>query len=287
MSEFYIYRHVRNDLNIPFYIGMAEKRDGFKDSCTEYQRAYFTFPGKRSKHWTNIYNKTNKDISIDILYESDSFEEIKQKEIEFIKMYGRMDLGMGPLVNFTNGGEGVWGIKKSKESIKKQIDSRVRNNKPISDDTRRKISEKSKATVRTKEWNENISKGHKGKKISPEHFVKLQEGRRKFKGPKNYPKGRAVSQETRIKIALAHAKRNAQKPPKIKLPKKSRFSLKHSEEVKLKMSLAKKGRPSPRKGAKLTDAQKNHLSAINIGKKLSEDTKRKISFSLLNRKTTG
>ena len=47
------------------------------------------------------------------------------KEIEFIELYGRKDLNKGPLVNFTNGGEGQYGRKDS-------IETKLKKKKPKS-----------------------------------------------------------------------------------------------------------------------------------------------------------
>ena len=53
-----------------------------------------------------------------------------------------------------------------------------------------------------------------------------------------------------------------------------------TEETKLKISLANKGKVSPRKGAKLTEETRKKCSASHLGKKHNEDTKEKISQTL-------
>ncbi len=55
-----------------------------------------------------------------------------------------------------------------------------------------------------------------------------------------------------------------------------------SDETKKKMSLTRKGKPSPRKGAKLSDETKKKVSESKKGKKLSEDHKIKIRNSCIN-----
>lgn len=57
----------------------------------------------------------------------------------------------------------------------------------------------------------------------------------------------------------------------------------HSEATRLKMSLAKKGKPSPRKGIKVSDKERERLANFNKGKKASLETRRKISESMKNR----
>ena len=47
--------------------------------------------------------------------ESNNYEFIKQKEIEFIKLYGRKNLVTGILANLTDCGDGTIGIEFSQE----------------------------------------------------------------------------------------------------------------------------------------------------------------------------
>ncbi len=118
MREYYLYRHVRQDTGMPFYIGIGTKIKrtvGFLTHKNEYQRAYNKF--RRGNYWKNIVNKAGYDI--EIIFESTSLDEIKNKEIEFIKLYKRkMDGGI--LINLTTGGEGGFGYIPTKEALEKQ-----------------------------------------------------------------------------------------------------------------------------------------------------------------------
>ena len=118
----YLYRHVRLDKNEPFYIGIGTMVDkNFRSTKSAYSRAYSDY--KRNKYWNSIINKTNYEV--EILLESNDYEFIKQKEMEFIKLYGRKNLKTGILCNLTNGGDGALGHISSKESnIKKSINSK-------------------------------------------------------------------------------------------------------------------------------------------------------------------
>ena len=110
----YLYRHIRLDKYEPFYIGIGTKnKQDLK--YNDYRRA--KSKTKRNIFWHNITAKS--DYKVEILLESNNYEFIKNKEIEFIKLYGRKDLNQGSLVNFTDGGDGNKGIIYSKEHNEK------------------------------------------------------------------------------------------------------------------------------------------------------------------------
>jgi len=95
----HVYRHIRLDTNEPFYIGI-----GVDD---EFIRAYENNKGRRSKWWNRIANKHGYEV--DILFRDASVDFAKEKEKEFIKLYGRIDLKTGTLCNQTDGGDGCNG----------------------------------------------------------------------------------------------------------------------------------------------------------------------------------
>jgi hypothetical protein len=98
----YLYRHIRLDKNEPFYIGigsdMSNKRAKEK--------------ARRSNLWKKIIAKS--EYEVEILFDDITYDQAKLKEIEFIKLYGRIDLGNGTLANLTNGGDGT--INPSQET---------------------------------------------------------------------------------------------------------------------------------------------------------------------------
>jgi len=120
---YFLYRHIRLDKNEPFYIGVGTcdmKNNTFK---SRYFRAYTK---NRNKHWKNIVSQT--DYEIEILLESNDYEFIKQKEIEFIALYGRRDLGTGVLCNKTDGGDGGIG-KVITDEIRYNLSQGQKNSK--------------------------------------------------------------------------------------------------------------------------------------------------------------
>ena len=99
----YLYKHIRLDTNEVFYVGIGGK--------------YRPNQKNRNTIWKRIVAKT--DYKIEIILESNDYEFIKQKEIELIKFYGRINLGNGTLANLTDGGEGTIGLKMSDERKRK------------------------------------------------------------------------------------------------------------------------------------------------------------------------
>lgn len=141
----HVYRHVRLDNNEPFYIGIS--------SDYNYNRAY-SLAG-RNKYWNNIVNKT--DYRVDIVMDNLTWDEACEKEIELISLYGRKDFNIGPLVNKTNGGDGLCGVLVSSETRLKMSKSQSKRKfNPLSSETKYKISQ-----------------SHIGKKFSKEHRDKI------------------------------------------------------------------------------------------------------------------
>lgn len=178
---YYLYRHIRLDKNEPFYIGIGTIQ------IIENKYHYYSRSKEKSNRniiWNRIVAKTK--YKIDILLESEDYDFIKQKEIEFIKLYGRIDLKTGILANMTDGGEGCLNI--SPESL-------LRRNQKLtgqkrSEEFKKKLSEDRKGEknpcfgrIFSKKEKEEISKrmkGHTfnlGKKASETHKKNISESR--------------------------------------------------------------------------------------------------------------
>jgi hypothetical protein len=167
----YLYRHIRIDNNVPFYVGIG--------SDEKFVRAYNKH--RRSQKWFNIVAKT--EYKVDIVLMDISLDEAKEKEIEFIKLYGRSDKGEGTLCNLTDGGEGnpgrivsdEWRKNKSIEQTGrvqsdefKQKRREYMTGRKMTEGSRQKHIERmrtnhpSKGKKRNEEARRNISEGHKG-----------------------------------------------------------------------------------------------------------------------------
>jgi hypothetical protein len=140
-------------------IGTKRKKD-FYSFNAEYARAYTT--SRRSKIWFKIISKSKYEV--EILLESDDHNFIKEKEKEFIKLYGRIDLGTGTLCNLTDGGEGSLGrIQSEEEKLKRANKLRGRKRSPEFVEYIRKINTGKK---RSEEFKINISIRQIGRKHS-------------------------------------------------------------------------------------------------------------------------
>ena len=168
----YLYRHIRLDKNEPFYIGIGTKSDRKHPNLkSEYRRAYETIR-KESSIWNKIINKTEYDV--EILFESDNYDFIKEKEIEFIILYGRISKNTGCLANLTDGGDGSVGYKPSQKQIEKHRQFML--GRKQSKETILKRNKSRKGYKHTEETKRKMSKSHKGKIVEKKHFKKLIEG---------------------------------------------------------------------------------------------------------------
>jgi len=108
--HYYTYAYLRED-KTPYYIGKGKDERIYSSNRT------INSPKDKSRI---IYLKQN-------LTEEEAFRH----EIYMISIFGRKDLGTGILYNMTNGGEGVSGLIRSKETRKKISDGISGKNHPM------------------------------------------------------------------------------------------------------------------------------------------------------------
>jgi len=163
----YVYRHIRLDKNEPFYIGIGSDMTNKRAN----ERA------RRSEIWKKIVAKS--EYEIEILMDGITFDEAKLKEIEFIKLYGRIDLGNGTLANLTDGGDGLINRIFTPEHRRKLSLSQI--GRKLSEEQKDKLRKYRIGIPNSPEARLKISKANKGRINTPE----LMELLRNRKGEKN------------------------------------------------------------------------------------------------------
>ena len=139
----YLYRHIRLDTNQPFYIGIGIDKRALSEKG-------------RNKFWKNIINKT--EYRVEIMIDGLTWEDACKKEREFIALYGRRDLGKGPLVNLTDGGEGVLGLQHRDETklrISENLSGRTYESIHGTNADKERVKRKTRATRQWKEKSAN------------------------------------------------------------------------------------------------------------------------------------
>lgn len=165
-----LYRHIRLDKNEPFYIGIGKTEKRAFDKRN------------RSVFWNNIVAKT--DYEVEILFDNLTWDEVCEKEKEFISLYGRIDLNNGKLVNLTNGGNGTIGYT-------------------FTNNHRKLIAEANKKRVISDETKLKISKANKGRKLTYKQYlnhIKTVKNRKVLKGELHPNFGKKLSDEQKEKL---------------------------------------------------------------------------------------
>lgn len=171
MKRYFIYRHIRLDKNEVFYIGVGTKyTDKRCPNANPYRRAFLKAP--RNPFWKNIVAKTKYEV--DIIYESDSYKYIEEKEKEFIKLYGRRELGTGSLCNMTDGGKG-------QKCVHLRVHSQATKDKMSKSAMGRVFTEEHKEKLRLAKL-KNPVRYWKGKQFSEEHKKGLSKPKRRKDG---------------------------------------------------------------------------------------------------------
>ncbi len=168
-----VYFHINLIKNEVFYVGIGSRKE------RPFSKIH------RSELWHNIVNKYGYDILI--IEEGLTWIEACEREKYYINWIGRRDLGLGTLVNHTNGGEGIVGrivsletrIKISKSKIGK---SSYNKGLKHSKESRKKMSDAKKGYI---PWNKNkkncftdeqlskMSKAQKGRKLTLERKIQI------------------------------------------------------------------------------------------------------------------
>ena len=195
----YVYRHIREDKNEPFYIGIGSDNGFYRAKATS----------KRSSIWQKVASKT--PYRIEIMLCDLTYDEARQKEKEFIALYGRKNTNTGTLVNLTDGGEGNIGFVPTSDSIIKMKEASAR--RILTPELRAKFAT-NKNKIQSQETKDKIAKAHIGikpneatrKKLSDFHKTKTLSEEHK-KSISDAMKGRKYSDETIKRMSIAASNR--------------------------------------------------------------------------------
>jgi group I intron endonuclease len=167
---------VTNKINNKKYIGLT-KQNPAHNRWTQH-KSYHNDANKTKVFYRAIRKYGSKNFSFDVIYQSEDKEHSREMEIYFIKLYETMTRGY----NMTEGGEGIWGYKMSKEArIKMSSKAKERSAKP---EWRRKQREMKLGKKRSEEAKKKTSKTLReryktqdhptlGRKLSKDHKKKL------------------------------------------------------------------------------------------------------------------
>lgn len=155
------YYHKRKDTGEIFYVGIGESTRPYED-------------GSRNPYWLHIVNKVGYEILI--IKENITWDDACEWEKSEIKKIGRHDLGLGPLVNMTDGGEGTQGVIITEE--RKQNVSEGTKRAMQDPELRQKLRDKKVGFV---PWNKDLKGIFLGEK-NPNYGNKWSEEQKKVAG---------------------------------------------------------------------------------------------------------
>jgi len=222
-GKFYVYEHWRTDKNECFYVGKGTGNRAYK------------MKDRNIFHKAIQQKLSNLGLAIEIKIIFGGLSEQEAFDIEIARIvFWRAD--GADLANLTDGGEGVSGIIVSKETKEKLRCAHIGKNKSL-------------------EHAKNISKGKKGKSPNRPNYIVSEETKKKIsnslKGNKN-GEGHSVSNAAKQALSSRSLGNNWGKFNKGKLRPDAKERLignkygkmnegrKHSEEAKIRMSIAQK-----------------------------------------------
>lgn len=196
-----IYRLLNINTN-KYYVGSAVNfRNRLKDHLSRLRR--------NAHHSPRLQNSYNRHGESAFVFEIVEIVEDKSKLIEIEQKYIDDGIAFGVIYNASPTAASILGKKDSEATKKRKSEAQQR----VPLEVRQARSLVARKLERTQEWKDNISKAHKGKKLSDEHKKKLSEAH------KNKPDS--------VKLKVAEA---------IRMSDIARGGKRHSDESKRKIS---------------------------------------------------
>lgn len=215
-AGFYVYEHRRLDTGAVFYVG---KGSGRRARCDR----------GRNRYWRNVARKAGWTPLIAFRTEDEELAFLAEQEL-----IRRHRLLGSPLVNQTEGGEGMAGFKFPAEALERRAEAQRGQKRPT-------VAAKLRGRKRSPEHCRHIAEAKRGTSLSPETRARMSESR---KGKPTWSKGMKLSAEHRAAISRGiTGKRNPF------------YGRTHSEETR------------------------HHLSEVNSGRRLTDDTRQRMSAS--------
>lgn len=225
LGEYYVYQY-KTPEGIPFYVGKGKSDRAF----SHLQEAKKEQPNETNLHKLNKIKKilaAGSEPIIEITYNNLDEETAFDLECFLIAKLGRADLGLGPLTNLTNGGEGLSGLVRD-----------------LSGETNPNYG---------KRGEESIWWGRKHSQETKSKMSDWQKGQPKSEAAKANMR-KPKSEAGRLAIAEAQRKLHENGYP-------------HSEESNIKRSNTLKGRPYPMKGKNHSEEARIKMSTSGKGTK--------------------
>jgi len=182
-----VYIHMKPISKEIYYVGIG------KDIIRAYRNK------GRNTLWTRVYKKHGKIV--EVISDNISLDSAKELEKFLILYLGKICNGTGTLTNLTDGGEGAFGLKHTEESRKKRSEKlkgkpSPNKGKKASEETKRKIGDKSKGRIWSQESRDKLSLTITGRKM-PEYAIRATKEKNKANGHK--PNREALENATKAR----------------------------------------------------------------------------------------
>lgn len=266
VTIFYVYEHWRPDKDVCFWVGKGHGN-----------RAY---DFRRNRHYNSVVKKLSRlGMCVEVRLVQSGLEEIAAFLLEKDRISFWRSNGVR-LTNYTDGGEGVAGLKHSDATRQKIREKRKSQKVHHSAETRAKISAARKGVLKGIK-NPAHSKRLKGRKLAEYHKANISAGlmgrqhsditRAKI-GAANAGKNRST--ETRERLSIAHLGNVPSAETRIKM---SSAGIKRwkSLEARAQQSRAVKKSFTPEVRAKLSKIMTRRFSSPEARAKLCEYAKRR------------